>query len=308
VNTQGPRSVILLNIEDDLEDTILPRFRVAGGDKSRLYYVKGKRAINAADSVERLVTLEADMEELIKLARDLPELAIIIIDPVTNYLGSKKYIDESDMRSILMPLANLAAELGIVVITVGHLNRREKGTDPMHRFLGANAFIGVARAVYAFGPDPDQESKFAHVMTVVRACGGEGPALRYHTEAVTENGCGPEHNEIIKVVWDGSSSATAEDSVDPSPSKEKSQEAEAAHVLKDLLRDGRKPAGECMQFLKAQGHDLEKLNAGRVRRRAGVDSKKFPRDRFYSWYLRSQLDAAPVALPLSTCQTARFIT
>ena len=269
--------------------------------------MKGTRvAINTSDSLERLVTLDADMQSLFKLARDLPELAVIIIDPVTNYLGSKKYIDESDMRSILTPLANLAAELGIVVITVGHLNRREKGTDPMHRFLGANAFIGVARAVYAFGPDPEEESKFAHVMTVVRACGGEGLALRYHTEVITENGDGNEPNEIIRVLWDGSSSATAEDSVDPSPSKEKSQEEEAARVLKDLLQDGRKLAVDCMQFLKAEGHDLEKLNAGRVRRRAGVDTKKFQGDRGYSWYLRAQLDAASVRLPLSACQPARL--
>jgi hypothetical protein len=32
---------------------------------------------------------------------------------------------------------------------------------------------------------------------------------------------------------------------------------------------------------------LEKLNAGRVRRKAGADSKKFPGDRFYSWFLPS---------------------
>jgi hypothetical protein len=56
-------------------------------------------------------------------------------------------------------------------------------------------------------------------------------------------------------------------------------------VLKDLLRDGRKPAAECVKLLKAEGYDLEKLNAGRVRRKAGADTKKFPGDRFNSWYL-----------------------
>jgi hypothetical protein len=177
----------------------------------------------------------------------------------------------------------------------------------MHRFLGAAAFIGVARAVYAFGPDPEEESKFAHTMTVVRGCGGEGSALKYHTELVTDHCPDSEPNDIIKVIWDGTSNATAEDSVDPSPSKEKSQEEEeAAQVLKDFLRDRRKPATECVDFLKAEGHDLEKLNAGRVRRKAGVDSKKFQGERFYSWYMRSQLDAAPACLPLSTCQSARL--
>src|SRR5215469_18158325 len=53
-NTQGPKSVILLNIEDDLEDTILPRFRLAGGDKSKLYYVKGTRIVSdESESLER---------------------------------------------------------------------------------------------------------------------------------------------------------------------------------------------------------------------------------------------------------------
>src|SRR5215469_3101092 len=58
-NTHGQRSVIMLNIEDDLEDTILPRFRLAGGDKSKLYYVKGTRIVRSeSESLERLVTLE----------------------------------------------------------------------------------------------------------------------------------------------------------------------------------------------------------------------------------------------------------
>jgi hypothetical protein len=285
-NTMGPCSVILLNIEDDFEDTILPRFRLAGGDKSKLYYVKGTRIpISETDFLERLVTLEADMQNLAKLARNVRELAVIIIDPVTNYLGSKKYVDEGDMRSILTPLANLAAELGIVVITVGHLNRRERGTNPIHRFMGANAFVGVARAVYAFGPDPKEESKFAHVMTVVRGCGGEGSALRYHTELLTDHCPDCEPNEIIRVVWDGKSDATAEDSVDPASSKDKSQEDAAAQLLKDFLRDGKKSSTECTAFLKAEGYDVDKLNCGRIRHKAGAGSKKFPPDKVYSWYL-----------------------
>ena len=36
-NVIGSRSVILLNVENDLEDTILPRYRLAGGDKTKLY-------------------------------------------------------------------------------------------------------------------------------------------------------------------------------------------------------------------------------------------------------------------------------
>jgi hypothetical protein len=48
--------------------------------------------------------------------------------------------------AVLAPLSNLAAELDIVVITVGHFNRSERGTDPLHRMIGAAAFSGVALA------------------------------------------------------------------------------------------------------------------------------------------------------------------
>ena len=284
-NEQGSRSIILLNIEDDLEDTILPRYRLAGGDKSKLYYVKGVRVPGKANALQRGMTLESDMQHLAKLARSLPDLGIIIVDPITNYLGGKKMIVEEDVRALLTPLSSLAAELGIVVITVGHFNRREKGTDPLHRMMGAAAFTGVARAVYAFGPDPEEESKYCHVMSVVRSCGGDGPALRYRTELVTEHCPDSFSTEIVKVVWTGKSDATAEDVVDSASALEKTREHEAARTLKNFLRDGRKSAAECTATLKDEGYDLEKLNAGRIRRKAGADSKKFAGDKFYSWYL-----------------------
>jgi hypothetical protein len=127
-NHMGPRSVILLNIEDDLEGTILPRFRLAGGDKSKLYYVKGTRVVTDASVLERGMALESDMNLLATLAWSLPDLGLMVIDPITNYLGNKKMIVEEDMRALLTPLASLAAELEIVNITVGHFNRRERGT------------------------------------------------------------------------------------------------------------------------------------------------------------------------------------
>jgi putative DNA primase/helicase len=274
-NDKGARSVVLLNIEDDLEDTILPRFRLAGGDKSKLYYVKDTRiTLDESESLERSVSLDSDMQKLAELARSLPDLGLIVVDPITNYLGGKKMIVEEDIRSILTPLASLAAELGIVVITVGHFNRREKGTDPMHRMMGAAAFVGVARAVYAFGPDPDDESKYCHCMTVVRSCGGEGSALRYRTELVEENCPDSFPTEIVRVVWTGKSNATAEDSVDPLSAKEKSSLKDAADLLLQFLGNEAKPAAECEEFLKGAGYDPEKVNTGDIRKKAGVVSKR----------------------------------
>ena len=286
-NRLGPKSVIVLNVEDDLADTILPRFRVAGGEKTKLCFVKGTKVTCSEDGshVERGLALDRDFSLLAEKARSISDLGLIVIDPITNYLGGAKMNAEEEVRAVLTPLANVAASLGVVIITVGHFNRREKGTDPLHRLMGAAAFSGVARAVYAFGPDPEDDSKFAHVMTTVRGTGGEGMALRYRTEMITETCPDCPAMDIIKVVWVGASNATAEDSVDPAPAREKSQETAAAEVLKEFLRDGRKPARDCEEHLRSEGYDLQKLNPHRIRKIAGAQSKKFTGDGFYSWYI-----------------------
>ena len=294
-NQLGPKAVIILNIEDGLGDTILPRFRLAGGDKTKLWFVKGTK-VNGEDQssfTERSVALDHDFPLLAALARSIPDLGLIIIDPVTNYLGGLKMNDEGEVRSLLTPLAKLAAELGVVIITVGHFNRRERGTEPLHRMMGAAAFSGVARAVYAFGPDPEDSSKFAHVMTPVRCAVGEGEALRYKTELISENCPDGPPLDIIRVVWTGKSSATAEDSVDPPSAQEKSQERAAADLLKENLRDGPRPAKDCQEQLRSEGCDVEKLNMCRIRRLAGVGSKKFASDRFNTWYLEDTCTRTP---------------
>lgn len=120
-----------------------------------------------------------------------------------------------------------------------------------------------------------------------RSCGGEGSALRYHAELVAENCPDSFLTEIVKVSGLEYRTPTAGDVVDSASSQDKAKQHEAAMVLKNLLRDGRKSAMECAATLQAERYDLEKLNPYRIRKKAGVDRKKFPDDKFYGWYLPS---------------------
>src|SRR5439155_541895 len=74
---------------------------------------------------------------------------------------------------------------------------------------------------------------------VVRACGGDDPALGLQDG--DGQGCRPDcpANDIIRVVWRGTSNATAEDAVDPESRETRIQEAEAADLLKEFLREPR---------------------------------------------------------------------
>jgi len=166
-NTLGPRSVILMAGEDDLSDTVKPRLRMAGADisKVKIFKVTAKRDDKETDLS---AAIDRDYQGLVDVVRSLDDLALIVIDPITNYLGNQRMNKEEDIRGkISMPLKGIAQDESVCIITVGHLNKRDKEATVNQRVMGAAAFTGVPRKVFAFGADPEDDNKHAHVMTEV---------------------------------------------------------------------------------------------------------------------------------------------
>jgi hypothetical protein len=83
-NTLGPKGVILLAAEDDWSDTIVPRLERAGADLNNVYKFSVKQK-----TVELTPSLDSDCQRLEKQLAQIGNVALIVIDPITNYLGSK---------------------------------------------------------------------------------------------------------------------------------------------------------------------------------------------------------------------------
>lgn len=205
VNEYGPRSAILLAGEDDWADTIKPRLKLAGADVSRVF--KFVSTIARGEEVHDTSTaLDQDVERLLIEIKAQGDVGMIVIDPITNYLGNKKMNMEDEMRGgILMPLALLAQELNVCVVTVGHLNKRGNDATVLQRMMGAAAFGGVARQVFVFGSDPSENNKFAHVMGFGRATSAH--PLKYQTESVPVEWSG-RVSEVVRVKWLGPASVS----------------------------------------------------------------------------------------------------
>lgn len=280
-NPRGPRRAILLNIEDGFEDTILPRYYLAGGARGSLRYVRGVKIQKEETIHDGLVALDRDISLLCGLARDTENLGIIVIDPITNYLGKLKMNAEEDARQILTPLAGLADELGIVVITVGHLNKNDANTDPLARVMGAAAFAGVARSVYLFGEDKDRpDEKYAHIMSPAR--GNKNTSFKYRTEAIEQEITGV-RTKIVRIAWDGICDATAEDAVERAPRKQLNEEQEAGLSLREFLKARPVSASQCQDFLRQSGFKLEVMNLFRVRKHGGIGTR--PNGQKKEWFL-----------------------
>ena len=260
-NIYGPRSVIMLNVEDRAEDTILPRFLLAGGDRSRLCIVEGTRfEDDKGTELERMLALDSDMALLTELAESIPDLGLISADPVTNYLGRQRMNNEAEVRSVLTPYAKLAQRLRVCAITVGHHNKSDS-KDPLQKMMGAAAFVGVARAVWSFGNDPDGETPYCRMMAPARGNIGD-QAMKYRT-TVNEA-------RTVSIVWNGWGEGSAEDTVTHVTREDRGKADDAADALKEFLSAGPRSSIDCKKMLKEMGVS----NMTRVRRKAGVASSE----------------------------------
>jgi hypothetical protein len=143
----APGGVVLLSAEDDAADTIVPRLLAAGADLKRIVKLD---AIRVNDR-ERSFNLEADLSALERAIIQVGDCRLVVIDPITAYLGKADGHKNSEIRGLLAPLSALAARHGVAVIGVNHLR---KGEGPaMYRAMGSLAFVAVARAVYCVARD-----------------------------------------------------------------------------------------------------------------------------------------------------------
>lgn len=283
-NTNGPRSVILMAGEDDWKTIIKPRLRLAGVDMSKVHRFISTLDRGDGKVVDVSTNLEHDIMELRRQIESLSDVGLVVIDPITNYLGSKKMNMEEEMRQLLMPLSEQVAQaMKVCVVTVGHLNKRGSEAAVLERLMGASAFGGVARQVFIFGPDPDETGKkYHHIMGEER--NKSVPTLKYKTEKVSVDWEGWGDEKVLRLVWCGVSTATNEESVNPDKEQTKADIELAWPALKATLVPGtRLQAQQCKEAVLG-GVFKERPDCfwQRARKKAGVGTKQ--EDRKWWWF------------------------
>jgi putative DNA primase/helicase len=111
-------NVIWFNAEDGERDTILPRLIAAGADPKRIHFVNSAHV----GGVDRTFNLVTDLRLLRAKIEEIGNVVLVIIDPVSAYLGVGKVDGRSatDVRGVLSPLKDMAEELHIAVIGIAH--------------------------------------------------------------------------------------------------------------------------------------------------------------------------------------------
>jgi putative DNA primase/helicase len=165
LNTFKPCETLFLAGEDDHNDTVVPRLQAAEADRGKIYLLKSV-SVGRTSPEEREFQFDQDLKQIDEFLAQSPDVRLIIVDPVSNYLGNAKMNVEQEVRSVLIPLKKLAEKMNVAVIGIMHLNKKSDAAA-INRIGGAMAFAGVARAVYLFQA-VDDEGVGTHAMVPLK--------------------------------------------------------------------------------------------------------------------------------------------
>lgn len=151
-----PGSVIILSAEDDAADTIVPRLIAADADCSKVHILEAVRSED--EHAHRSFNLQLDLPELEKKIEEFGDVLLVIIDPITSYLGRVDSHKNAELRSVLEPLGKMAARRHVTVIANTHLSKATGG-NANSRVIGSVAFVNHARAAFIVTADPEDSGR-----------------------------------------------------------------------------------------------------------------------------------------------------
>ena len=287
----SPGGVVLLSAEDDPADTIRPRLDAAGADLSRISVVEavhsGRR--DAGPSV-RTFDLSRDLPALEQAIRATLDCRLVVIDPVTAYLGKSDSHNNADIRGLLAPLADLAARHRVAVLGVTHLNKSGAGSA-VYRTMGSLAFVAAARAAWAVVADKDDPGRRL-VLPIKNNLAPNHGGLAY---TFVDS---PGHDQPQLAWEDGTVTISADDALSVERGGERSVVDDAVDWLRELLADGPRAMRDVEEDARGAGYSIAALR--RAKAVLGVVSRKPAFGGPWEWSLPGEGARRPrCARPLS---------
>jgi hypothetical protein len=270
-----PSPVVMFSAEDGAADTIRPRLEAAGADLELVHIVEALEILgmDEALTLKRRAHLDALERALIALRP-----ALVVVDPLTAYLGDADSFKDAEIRGILTPLAALAERYGCAILAIMHL-RKSSADRALHRVSGSIAFGAAARSVLLAGSEPDAPDVRAlvHLKSNLSAV---APPEGYRIECRSLHGG---RIETSAVVWTGASELTAARLLAPEADGGPSKEAE--DFLRTELEAVERPARDVIAAARASGITEKILRGARERLRVKVRKEGFGAAGTWLWSL-----------------------
>lgn len=274
--------MLVLSGEDDIADTIRPRLDAADADPSHVLTIIQDLDPETEELRPRSFSLKRDVVQLDEAVAERPECRLVIIDPISAYLDGTDSHNNSDVRGVLAPLAELAARREVAVVAVSHLNKGGHGSA-MYRTTGSLAFVAAARAVYLVGKDKDNPDRRL-VLPVKNNLAADNTGIAYSM--------GVGDNDAPNVMWESDPvTVTADEALASTPAEYEESRPKlstAKEWLKEMLKDGPMLVEDNRKEARAAGVAWRTLEEAKAD--LGVKSEKGEFSGKWSWVRQDRKD------------------
>lgn len=261
--------VVILNAEDGIADTVRPRLDRHGADVDRIVAMTG---VHRGDGKVSGFSLE-DVRPLARAIDEVEDCRLVVIDPVSAFLGRTDSHVNAEVRGLLAELARLAETKGVAMLAVTHLSKGGNNSRAIYRAMGSLAFIAAARAAWAVVNDPDDDERRLFLPVKNNLAPNDG-GLAY---SVREG----------RIEWQQGAVSNAVDDVlgaaDGGDSSQRAEREEAIAFLLEELHPGALPARK----LEARARDagISNTTLRRAKKELGIIARKAGFDGGWVWSL-----------------------
>ncbi len=273
-------AVIFLSAEDDAADTIRPRLEAAGAELSRCIVIDSIIDTDETGTIrERSFSVKNDLKQLENIMCEVVDVRLIIIDPITAYMGGVDSHKAADVREFMSPLAMFAEKHRVAILGISHLNKSST-QDALQRVNGSLAMVAAARAAFIAVKDKNNPARRLLLPiknNIAKDIGGFAFSI---ADTTLNNGI-----ETSKIVWeDAPVNMTADEAMNARPVREDTGAIdEARSFLLDLLADGPMPSGEVKKEAEKAGFSWASIR--RAKDIEGIKSERESPNGRWFWSL-----------------------
>jgi hypothetical protein len=270
-------SVMILSAEDDAADTIVPRLMAAGADVSRVHIISSVHCKPVGQDgkkqgpTRRSFNLQADLDLLELAVAKVGDVRLVIIDPISSYMGKIDSHKNADVRATLEPLGEMAARLRVAIVAVTHFSKGG-GKSAVDSFIGSIAFVAAARAAFVVTRDPDDAERRLF-LTAKNNLAKDSGGLAFRLEQRLLPG-----KDILasNIVWEFDHVTKTADEVlaERDAGSDAPSRVEAEDFLRDVLSSGARPSKE----IEAEARDagIKWRTVERAKKALGVVAESRP--------------------------------
>jgi putative DNA primase/helicase len=262
-------STIILSAEDAVDDTIRPRLEAADADTERVFVI---RAVD--ENRRRTFNLQHDLEQLEALIAKLGDVVLVVIDPVSSYMGDVENNTPTSVRPVLEAVADMAARTGVAVLLIHHPPKDTRG-KAMNAFSGSLAYVAAPRISFIVVAEKDRDGEetgrmlfLAHLNRLGKLVDSMGFSIREMSVPLPDGG-----GSVMtsRVEWDTAPVTVTADEALRGPERLSRLDL-ATELLTEALSDGPLDYSEVVQL--ASEHKISERTLRDAKNRLKVESVK----------------------------------